>query len=103
MDSKNIFLNFFRHFIICFGGIFYGVGPLFFLYQCIGLFYNLPGVFLHKVSTGGEQWWLKIDFKHELFIGFWLFLILVSLIYALLNIKNFKPYADPKVKSLSGF
>ncbi|HCO12521.1 MAG TPA: hypothetical protein DIT19_04775 [Desulfonauticus sp.] len=103
MLSKGRLYNFLRHFIICFGGLFYGFSPLFFLYQCFGLFFELPGVFLHKITTPTGQWWIEINFKHQVFISFWIFLFLISFIYALFNLNNFRPYADSKIKSLPGF
>ncbi|MEF2144531.1 MAG: hypothetical protein V3573_03715 [Desulfovibrionaceae bacterium] len=99
----NLPANWFRHFFVATGGLFYIGSMLMLLYQYLGLTQGWPGVFLSVIYDDAGDWWLDIDWASPALWGFVAAILSLAALHGWRLRRDFVPYREPEVKSQPGF
>ncbi|MGE4290574.1 MAG: hypothetical protein AB7E32_00065 [Desulfovibrio sp.] len=95
--------NWFRHFFVALGALFYLGTALMLLYQYLGLTQGWPGLFLNVIYDEAGDWWLDINWASPVLIGFFCALFLGAGLWGWIRREDRVAYREPVVRSQPGF
>lgn len=99
----NMARNWFRHFFVAAGALFYIGSMLMLLYQYLGLTQGWPGLFLSVIHDQAGDWWLDIDWTSPVLLGFFAAILLGAALYGWIRRRDFVAYREPVIQSQPGF
>lgn len=95
--------NWFRHFFVACGALFYIGSMVMLLYQYLGLTLGWPGLFLRVTHDAVGDWWLDIDWSSPVLAGFFCAVLLGAALWGWVRREDHVAYREPEARSQHGF